>query len=169
MMLGKVNVMKIFFCVLALTLFAFSRLSYADWSVGVNFGGPGYHHDDRHFYRWHDHPRYGLHIGFLPDGYFTIWAGGTRYYYYDGLYYTYAGYGDYVLVAPPVGAYVSVIPSDFQPVFINGVTYYTNNGVYYILTRHHGYQVVAAPVVYAQPAQVVVAQPVTVVTAPAPA
>jgi len=165
-MLSRANVMKIFFGVLALTLFAFSRLSYADWSVGVNVGGPGYHHDDRHFYRWHEHPHYGLHIGFLPAGYFTIWAGGTRYYYYDGLYYTYVGHGDYMLVDPPVGAYVNAIPPDFQPVSINGRIYYTDNGVYYILTQHHGYKVVAAPVVYAQPpVQVVVSQPVTTVVA----
>ena len=173
-MLSKANVMKILFSFLALTLFAFSRLSYADWSVGVSVGGPGHHHDDRHFYRWHEHPHYGLHIGFLPAGCFTVWVGGTRYYYYDGLYYTYAGYGDYVLVNPPVGAYVTAIPPDFQPVSINGRIYYTDNGVYYILTQHHGYKVVAAPVVYAQPVpvvvtqppQVVVTQPVTTVIAP---
>src|SRR5208282_923118 len=96
---------------------------------------------------------------FLPAGYFTIWAGGTRYYYYDGLYYAYVGNGDYVLVNPPIGAYVNAIPPDFEPVLINGVTYYTDNGVYYILTRHHGYKVVTAPVVYEQPQQVIVTQP----------
>jgi hypothetical protein len=160
--------MKIFFCVLTLALFAFSRLSYADWSVGVNVGGPGYHHDDRHFYRWHDHPHYGYHMHFLPDGYFTIWVGGSRYFYYDGLYYTYIGDGDYVLVQPPIGAYVSAIPPDFQPVSINGRTYYADNGVYYVLT-HHGYKVVEPPVVYVQPQPVVVAQPQqVVVTQPAP-
>ena len=135
--------MKIFFGVLALTLFAAPRISYADWSVGIGIGDRHddrrdrhddrrEHRDDRHFYRYHEHPHYGLHIGFLPAGYFTIWAGGTRYYYYDGLYYTYVGYGDYVLVNPPVGAYVSVIPSDFQAVSINGRIYYTDGGVYYI-------------------------------------
>jgi hypothetical protein len=168
-MLSKVNVMKIFFCVLALSLFAFSRSSYADWGVGVSFCGPGYQHDDRHFYRWHEHPHWGLHLHYLPDGYFTIWVGMHRYYYYDGLYYDYLGGGDYVLVQPPIGAHVAAIPPDFQPVLINGATYYTDNGIYYILTRHHGYKVVVAPVVgyYAQPAQVVVAQPaVTVVAAP---
>jgi len=71
-MLSKANALKIFFSFLALTLFTFSRLSYADWSVGVNFGGPGYHHDDRHFYRWHEHPQYGLRMHFLPDGYLTM-------------------------------------------------------------------------------------------------
>jgi hypothetical protein len=136
--------------------------------VGVNFGGPGYHHDGG-FYRWREHPHYGWHIHYLPAGYFTIWAGGSRYYYYDGLYYTYVGDGDYVLVNPPIGAHVSAIPPDFQPVLINGMTYYTSNGVYYILTRYHGYKVVAAPVVYAQPQQVIVTQPVTtVVTTQAP-
>jgi hypothetical protein len=162
-MLSKTNVMKIFFCVIALILLAFSRLSYADWSVGVNLGGPGYHHDDRRFYRWHDHPHYGLHLHFLPDGYRTIWVGGARYFYYDGLYYSYVGNGDYVLVDPPIGAYVDVIPPDFQAVNINGRVYYTDNGVYYILTRHHGYKVVTGPVVYTQPQVVVTQAPPAVV------
>jgi hypothetical protein len=162
-MLSKANVMKIFLGVLMLVLSAAPKLSYADWGVGIHIGGPGYYHDDgRRFYRWHDHPQYGWHMHYLPAGYFTIWVGGERYFYCDGLYYTYVGYGDYVLVEPPIGAYVSAIPPDFQPVLINGVTYYTDNGVYYILTRHHGYRVVAAPVVYAQP-QVVVAQPQQVI------
>jgi hypothetical protein len=156
---------------LMLALLIAPQLSYADWSVGVSLGGPGYYHDrDRHdFYRWHDHPHYGWHLHYLPAGCFSIWVGGARYYYYDGLYYSYVGDGDYVIVNPPVGAYVNTIPPDFQPVIINGRTYYTDNGVYYILTRYHGYKVVVAPVVYAQPQQVIVSQPVnTVVTTQAP-
>ena len=178
-MLNKVNVMQIFFSILVLALFSFSRLSYADWSVGIGVGeehhhGDGWnHHEDRqedhHYYRWHDHPHYGYHTHFLPAGYYTIWAGGRRYLYYDGLYYTDIGGGEYVMVNPPVGAYVSAIPPDFQAINVNGRIYYTDNGVYYMLTPHHGYKVVPAPVVYAQP-QVVVAQPVTtVVTTQAPA
>jgi len=157
---------------LVLVFSAFPVISYADWSIGI---GVGDHHDDHwghrddhRFYGWHDHPHWGMHIHFLPAGYFTVWVGGTRYYYYDGLYYNYVGDGDYVIVNPPVGAYVAAIPPDFQPVSINGRIYYTDNGVYYILTQHHGYKVVMAPVVYAQPAPVVYAQPVQqVVTAPA--
>lgn len=144
---------------LTMALLTFPQPSYAFWGIGVSVGG-GYHHDDHGFYRWHDHPRWGLHIHVLPAGYISVWTGGARYYYYDGLYYTYAGYGDYVLVNPPVGAYVRTIPPDFQPVIINGSTYYTDNGIYYILTRRHGYKVVVAPVVYAQPQQVVVPAPV---------
>jgi hypothetical protein len=163
-MLTKANVMKVFFGFLVLVLSAFPRLS------GIHIGGPGYYHDDGHrYYRWHDHPQWGWHMHYLPAGYFTIWVGGTRYYYADGLYYSYIGDGDYVLVNPPIGAFVNSIPPDFQPVIINGTTYYTDNGVYYILTRHHGYKVVAAPVIYAQPQQVVYTQPVTtVVTTQAP-
>lgn len=179
-MLSRANVMKIFFSFLALILFAAPKLSYADWSLGIGVGDRDEHHDhwrDHHddwrererehrFFYYHDHPDYGYHMRYLPDGYLTIWVGGTRYYYYDGLYYIREGY-DYVLVNPPVGSYVSAIPPDFQPVSINGRIYYTDNGVYYILTRHHGYKVVAAPVVYAQPEQVIITQPVTrVVVAP---
>jgi len=165
-MSNKANVIKIFSLFLALGLVAFSRLSYADWSVGIGVGdrhdGGWDHRDEHNPYRWHDHPQYGWHSHFLPAGCFSIWVDGARYYYYDGLYYAYVGAGDYVLVNPPLGAYVSAIPPDFQPVLINGRTYYTDNGVYYVLT-HHGYKVVSAPVVYAQPVQVIEAPPQQVV------
>lgn len=177
-MLNTKNTTRILMGFIMLGAFIFPRLSYADWGIGVSVGGGGYdHHDggyDHHFYRWHDHPHYGYHIHYLPDGVFTIWVGGIRYYYYEGIYYSYVGHGDYVIVNPPEGAYVSVIPREFQPVIINGVTYYTDNGVYYVYTRH-GYRVVSRPVVevvqppqvvVTQPAQVVVAQPAAVVVAP---
>ncbi len=174
-MLSKANVMKLFSGFLALILFAAPKLSYADWSIGVGVGDRDEHHrdwDDRrhheweeHHYGWHDHPYWGYHMHFLPPGGYTIWVGGMRYYYYEGLYYTYAGYGDYIVVDPPIGAYVSAIPPDFQPVSINGRIYYTDGGVYYILTRRHGYKVVAQPMVYVQPEPVVVSQPVRTVVA----
>ena len=171
-MFTKINLRKIAMGIVALVLLASSSLSYADWGVGINLGGPEHHddwrgrHDDHHFYRYHEHPHYGLHMHFLPDGCFTVWAGGIRYFYYDGLYYIREG-DEYVLVNPPIGAYVNAIPPDFQAMVINGVTYYTDNGVYYILTRYHGYKVVAQPVVYVQPEPVVVQPPaVTVVTMP---
>ena len=176
-MLARVNVMKISMGLLMLASLAAPQFSHADWSIGIGVGDRDHHddrrdrHDDHSFYRWHDHPHYGYRMHFLPDGYFTIWVGGARYFYYDGLYYTYVGNGEYVLVQPPIGAYVNVIPPDFQPVSINGRIYYTDNGVYYILTQRHGYKVVEPPVVYAQPTQVVtqpqqviVTQPVTTVT-----
>ena len=149
-MLNRKNAAKISMGFLILALLVVPSLSYADWGVGIRIGD---HQGDRHFYRWHDHPRYGIHLHVLPAGYLTVRVGLHRYYYYDGLYYNYAG-GEYIIVSPPIGAYVSVIPSDFQPVIMNGRTYYTDNGVYYILTRHHGYKVVVAPVVYAQPVAV---------------
>jgi len=176
-MLTKANLMKISMGILMVASLVDPRLSYADWSVGIGIGdGDDHHHDhwrdhhddwrereeQHHFFYYHDHPDYGYHIHYLPDGGYTIWVDGVRYYYYDGLYYIREGF-DYVLVSPPVGAYVTAIPSDFQPVSINGRIYYSNNGVYYILTEHHGYKVVPQPVVYAQPQTVVVEQPQQVV------
>ena len=148
-MSNKTNVGKISVGLIALALLALPKVSYADWRD---------HHEgqreERHYYRYHDHPHSGFHVSYIPEGCFTVWAGGAGYYYYDGLYYSRIG-GDYVIVAPPIGAVVSVIPPDYQPVVINGMTYYVDNGTYYVYTRH-GYQVVPAPMVaVVQPAPVV--------------
>jgi len=173
----KVNVRTLSMVLVALLFGASSSLSYADWAVGINVGDDVRHHDDgrhydegrarheeHHFYRYHEHPHFGLRLGYIPDGYYTVWAGGTRYFYYDGLYYVRVE-GGYMLVAPPLGAYVSAIPPDFHPVMINGRVYYTDNEVYYLLTERHGYKVVERPVVYVRPETVVVAQPTVTVVA----
>ena len=76
-MFRTANIMKIVFSSLVVALFSFSKFSYADWSVGLSIGGPGYYHDDHGFYRWHDHPHYGWHFHHFPGGYFTVWAGGV--------------------------------------------------------------------------------------------
>jgi hypothetical protein len=124
-----------------LILLGWPAFSLADWGAGHYAG----HHGAHHYYRYHDHPYFGLHVAaFYPNEYFPVWVGGARYYYDDGVYYNYAG-GSYVVVAPPIGAVVSTVPSDFQPTVINGVTYYTNNGTYYLSTPD-GYKVVSAPV-----------------------
>jgi len=149
-MQNKESLTKISSIFLAAALFIVPGLSYADW------GNHDDHRDGGHFYHYHDRPHFGLHVGFLPHGYFSLWVGGARYYYYDGLYYNYVG-GDYVLVSPPVGAVVTTIPPDFQPTVINGMTYYVNNGNYYVYTAS-GYQVVAAPTMVVQ-APVTAVQP----------
>lgn len=135
--------------VLTCALLAFPQSSYAYWR------GHG------HFYHYHDHPRFGLHLSFLPSAAFTVRLGGARYYYYDGIYYNRIG-PDYVVVEPPIGSVVTTIPTDYQPVIINGMTYYTDNGVYYVYTRN-GYQVVPQPVVAAP-----VVQSAPVESTPAP-
>ncbi len=114
-----------------------------------------YHNQPHHSYRYHDHPRWGMSISWLPDSFINVRLGGSRYYYYDGLYYNRFG-REYVIVAPPVGAVVHSIPTDFRPVVINGVTYYEDRGTYYVYTRA-GYQVVSQPVELIQP-RVVTAQ-----------
>jgi len=132
------------------------RLSYAD-ERDHREGRHEERHEERRYYRYHDRPHFGFHVSYIPEGYFTVWASGARYCYYDGLYYSRIG-GDYVIVAPPIGAVVSVIPPDYQPVVMDGMTYYVDNGVYYVYTRH-GYQVVPAP-------RVAVVGPASVVTGP---
>ena len=129
--------------VLMAAFFTLPQLSFAYWGVGIdiNAGGPGYNH----YYHYNEHPQWGWHIHYLPEGHVTVFAHGVRYHYYDGLYYRYIGSGDYVLVQPPIGVYVNVIPPEFHPVVINGRTYYTDNGIYYLLTAHRGYKVVRSP------------------------
>ncbi|MBF0522265.1 MAG: hypothetical protein HQL24_04325 [Candidatus Omnitrophica bacterium] len=117
---------------------------------GFSYAWEGGHRD--HFYRYHEHPRFGMRIDLISRDYVPVVVGGASYYYYDGLYYVPGGAG-YVLVTPPVGAIVSMIPPDYHSVIINGVTYYTDSGVYYVYTRY-GYQVVPPPVVVARPVEV---------------
>jgi hypothetical protein len=119
-------------------------------------------HDEHKYYRYQDHPHFGLHVSLIPDGFITVVAGGAQYYYYDGLYYNRLG-REYVLVTPPIGAVVRSIPPDYRAIVINGVTYYSDNGMYYVYTPY-GYQVVPAPVtvVQAPPLLPVVAQPVQI-------
>jgi len=107
----------------------------------------------------HGHPSFGLHVSLLPEGYSSVWIGGTRYYYCDGYYYVPQG-PEYVVVDPPTPTVVPNAPSYYQPVVVNGITYYVNNGVYYTYTPY-GYQLVTSP-------PTVQAAPV-VVTNPAPA
>jgi uncharacterized protein YcfJ len=109
-----------------------------------------------HFYRYQDHPRFGVSIDLISNDYVPVVAGGASYYYYDGLYYTPAG-NAYVLVTPPVGAIVTAIPIDYRPVNINGVIYYTDSGIFYVRTRY-GYQVVPPPVVQTISGPVLVTQ-----------
>ncbi len=139
-MLKNTNVKKIFVVFVVLILSIITRLSYADGDS---------HRDSRNYYSYHNHPRFGLHVSFIPERHFSIRVGGAIYYYYDGVYYSGIG-REYVIVHPPVGAVVYTIPPDFRPVVINGVTYYTDNGIFYRNTSQ-GFEVVAPPAVANQP------------------
>ncbi len=123
------------------TVFAGTCLLYAGDRSDRFDRSPGF---DRRYYRYYDHPGFGLHIRSIPYGCYWFSLGDTRYYYYDGLYYSLAG-SDYVIVNPPAGAVVNTIPEDFNPVTINGVTYYADNGIYYIQTSG-GFKVVPSPI-----------------------
>ncbi len=118
-------------------------------SPKISYAQRGGHHENHHYYRYHDHPRWGLRISWLPSNFSTIRLSGARYYYYDGLFYSRFD-GEYVVVAPPVGAVVHSIPRDYRPVVIRGVTYYEDNGTYYVYTRK-GFEVVLPPAQFVEP------------------
>jgi len=80
--------------------------------------------DEEHsngFHWWRFHP--GMLVEVLPFGYIPIYAGGTTYYYYDGVYYepTLSGY---VVVAPPLGAIVPVLPPGTEAIVTGDTVYY---------------------------------------------
>ena len=103
---------------------------------------------DRHQYRHHhqhhhSYPSYGKVVFGLPFGFISLYIGGSRYYYCDGVFYHQHGF-DYVVTPPPIGAAVSFPPADCERYIINGVTYYSNEDVYFEDTRQ-GYVVVSPP------------------------
>lgn len=161
-MLNKVDFKKLIFVVGTLFVLFCPALSYA---YGDDHGRDFDRHD--HYYRYHDHPRYGLRIDVVSREYMPVAVGGAEYYYYDGLYYAPEGRHGYVLIQPPVGAIVPAIPEEYRPVMIGGVTYYTDDGIYYVFTRH-GYRVVEPPMVRVVPQTVIVEQPAPVVVQQAP-
>ncbi|MBF0532651.1 MAG: hypothetical protein HQL23_06070 [Candidatus Omnitrophica bacterium] len=115
-------------------------------------------------YRYHDHPRFGMRIEMISHEDVPVFVGGTRYYYYDGLYYA-PSQNAYVVVSPPIGAVVPAIPPDYTRITINGVTYYTDNGVYYVFTPY-GYQVVTPPLLQPVSRQVIMTPAAEVVAVP---
>lgn len=105
--------------------------------TSISWGGIGYHYYNGYFYRpWGYgfrliYPPFGIHIGFLPYGYYPFYIGPNPYYYYGGIYYTPYGDGGYQVVEPPLNALVPQLPQGAQEVDINGEQYFTYNGTYY--------------------------------------
>ena len=55
----------------------------------------------------------------------------VQYLYQDGVFYTQAANGEYVVIVPPAGALVESLPEDFETVVLNGNEYYkVDNTVY---------------------------------------
>jgi len=97
----------------------------------------------RHGFYWAGyHP--GLTIGTLPVGYIQVSAGGTGYYYYDGVYFRPTPEGPYAVVPPPVGVIVPQLPDGAEAVMVGPTTYYYAAGAFY-LPDPRGFAVVPAP------------------------
>jgi hypothetical protein len=96
-----------------------------------------YHHD--HYY-----PSRGLYVNILPPRHRIVVFGGTRYYFFDGVWYRPRG-GRFLIVAPPIGLVVPFLPPYYTTITIGGIPYFYANEVYYT-AGPGGYVVVAPPV-----------------------
>lgn len=80
----------------------------------------------------------------LPSFYFNLNFGGSRYRYYDGIYYQ--PYNNiFRVVAPPIGIFVNVLPRGHRKIYVNDYPYYYYNGTYYN-QKEDNYYVVSPPV-----------------------
>ena len=105
--------------------------------ISINFGGHPYYYGDGYFYDYYDgyyrpfFPPRGIHISFLPFGYYPIYIGADIFYYANGTYYRKYDDTNYEVIDAPVGATISTLPAKTKAVLINGEKFYELNGTYY--------------------------------------
>lgn len=111
----------------------------------VTYHGRAYYYVTGVFYRpagrgWRIvEPPLGIMVPSLPPGHTVIRANGQRYYYFDGLYFTWRPRSiGYVVVGPPLGAIVFSPPSRSLVVKIKGVKCYRHGKYWYKPRRHKG-------------------------------
>jgi Family of unknown function (DUF6515) len=105
---------------------------------------PGYVLDQRYHHDRYYPPR-GHVERVLPHGYRTYHHRGGNYFFYDGIWYSYNGFG-YIVVAPPFGIVVPVLPPYYTTVWVGGVPYYYADNVYYVWQpAQQGYVVTEPP------------------------
>lgn len=111
--------------------------SYYRHYTTIGFGGIGYRYYNGYFYRPYSFglrlifPPIGIHIGYLPYGYYPFYLGADPYYYYGGTFYEPYGDDGYQVVAPPLNALVPELPAGATERDINGEQYYEYNGTFY--------------------------------------
>lgn len=107
--------------------------------ISINFGGYPYWYDRGCFYGYYDgfyEPVFapiGIHVTILPLGYFSIFVGPRRYYYYEGIYYRRLAdnVDEYEVIDAPMGAVVTSLPKGATVAVVNGEKFYEFNGTYY--------------------------------------
>ncbi len=153
-MLDKKKIEKAFTVVSILTVLlalTAQQSAWADWGHrDHDWDDHSWGHsrsDHHHYYYHHEHyepfPFFGRAIFTLPGGYVSLIFGGSRYYYYDGIFYR-KHLDGFEVVTPPVGVILRLPPPECSPVIIDGTTYYVGNGIYYLNTPQ-GYEVVTPP------------------------
>jgi len=102
--------------------------------------------DHRHGVYWkHDHTIVvGAVVKTVPTTRVVIVAGGTSYFYADGVYYV-QGPSGFVVVASPVGAVITTLPSGSVAIVSGSTRYFYFNGTFYV-SRDSGFVVVSPPV-----------------------
>ena len=116
-------------------------------------GGPGPGHIERdrrgqvldnRFNHGHYYPPRGSVVRELPVGYRPYMFGGSRFFFYGGIWYA-PGPGGFLITRPPIGLYVNVLPPFYTTLWFGGVPFYYANDVYYQWNAAQNGYVVAAP------------------------
>ena len=89
------------------------------------------------------YPSHGTVIQVLPPAHRIVTYRGSRYMFWEGVWYRPSG-SRFVVIAPPIGIVVPVLPIGYLSLWIGGTRYYYANDVYY-LPDPHGYVVVERP------------------------
>lgn len=137
-----------------------SLTSEVAWADGGGHGGRGGMRVTEPQRWWdgaHGHGRYypvpGYRTPVLHRSH-TVFYGGMRYAFFDGIWYSNAAHG-YVVVRPPYGVVVNDLPTFATLVTVGALSYYYVNGMYYrplMVDGVRSYEVVAPPVAGTDPA-----------------
>lgn len=73
----------------------------------------------------------GARVPNLPQGYATLIAGDTPYFYFYGTFYVRRGVSVYEIVAPPPGAVVYDLPLGFEKAVVGNTLYYRYGDTYF--------------------------------------
>ncbi|MGZ6290915.1 MAG: DUF6515 family protein [Syntrophales bacterium] len=122
----------------AIMLFGFTHVVSAD-----QHGFRGHEFVDSRYNHNHYYPARGHFVDELPRGHHVVVHGGTRFFFFGGVWYR--PYGTrFEIIAPPFGIVVPFLPPYYTTIWVGGIPYYYANEVYYV-QNPGGYMVVEPP------------------------
>jgi len=105
--------------------------------IRLTYGGNPYYYNNGLFYTGYGtnynliRPPFGIRLGILPRGYWSLQYGGYPYYYYSGVFYQTTDNNEYEVVQAPLGALIPELPKDAKQIVVNGQMFYEYLGTYY--------------------------------------